>query len=351
MHRWFCWFSLCALPWAASGAERVISFAEFKLREHPPGFRSLVAGGGPPGDWRVVLDTVPTLLEPISPLSPVSAQRAVVGQLSADSTDERFPLLVWDGDAFGDFTLSTRFKINGGEHEQLAGVAFRLQDERNFYYVRASVLSGTLYFLKVVDGVRGAPIGSKFEFKTNEWYEIGIECAGTRIRVLLNGREAFPALEDRSLAAGRIALLTKSDARCSFGDLRITYRPREILAQTLVDEAIKKYDRLVGLKIYAAGTNRVEPCIIASTDSSELGQPAPKEERDVLARGTIYSGKTKGTVIVTMPLHDSNGDVAAAVRVVMNSFPGQTEKNSIIRAAPVVKMMEARVQRTSDLFE
>jgi hypothetical protein len=35
----------------------------------------------------------------------------------------------------------------------------------------------------------------------------------------------------------------------------------------------------------------------------------------------------------------------------MKSFPGQTEKNAIIRAMPVVKDMESRVRSLDDLTQ
>ena len=40
-----------------------------------------------------------------------------------------------------------------------------------------------------------------------------------------------------------------------------------------------------------------------------------------------------------------------AVKVKMKSFPGQTEKNAIARALPIVQQMEARVKKASDLVE
>jgi hypothetical protein len=50
-------------------------------------------------------------------------------------------------------------------------------------------------------------------------------------------------------------------------------------------------------------------------------------------------------------LRDRNGDTIAAVRVVMKSFPGQTEANAIVRAAPIVRQLQARVQSLEDLVE
>jgi hypothetical protein len=317
----------------------------------PKGFSNLVAGEGPLGEWTIVLDEVPSLMPSITGKAPVTMQRPVLAQVSRDRTDERFPLLIYQEESFSDFRLRVPFKIVGGEVEQIAGVVFRFVDPRNFYYVRASAPSGTLYFFKVVDGVRSPPIGVRTNVAAGVWHTLEVECQGTQIRVWFNGTEAFPALQDRSFASGKVGFWTKSDAVSYFGDTQIVYKPRETLAAVLVREAYQKYKRLRGLKIYAASTNDPQPRIIASLDPSEIGQPAPKEEQDVLARGTMYCGKSRGEVVVTLPLRDVNGTVAAAVRVVMSSFPGQTEQQAVARALPVVRLMERRVFRASDLFE
>jgi DNA-binding IclR family transcriptional regulator len=52
-----------------------------------------------------------------------------------------------------------------------------------------------------------------------------------------------------------------------------------------------------------------------------------------------------------MPLHDRNGDSIAAVRVKMKSFPGQTEENAVVRAAPIVRDMQDRIQSMDDLIQ
>jgi hypothetical protein len=183
------------------------------------------------------------------------------------------------------------------------------------------------------------------------WHELSVECKGTRIRGWLDGKEAFPALDDKSFASGKIGFLTKSDSVVQFIDARITYTPRETLAQLLVQDAVKKFPRLKGLKIFAADVDGSEVRAIASLDPAAVGQLAPKEERDVIARGLIYYGKGRHEVVVSMPLHDSNGDTIAAVRVIMKPFPGQTENNAIARAMPIVKQMEPRVQKAKDLFQ
>jgi hypothetical protein len=71
----------------------------------------------------------------------------------------------------------------------------------------------------------------------------------------------------------------------------------------------------------------------------------------VIARSAVGYEKAGENVVVTLPLHDANGDIVAAVKVIMKSFPGQTEKNAIARAVPVIKQMESRVKTAMDLVQ
>ena len=336
---------------AAFGAEKVFDFRQDKLNETPRGFRSALAGTGQPGEWKMVQDESPSVLAAVSLNELSGGKRPVVAQLSRDRTDERFPMLIYEDETFGDFTLTTRFKLVDGAVEQMAGVAFRIQDERNYYYIRASGLGGTFYFYKIVNGLRSAPIGNKIEIRKGVWHGLTIECKGTRIQAWLNGKEAIPALEDKSFISGSIGFWTKSDAVTYFGDTTIVYKPKEILAQTLVKDAFQKFPRLQGLKFYAPGSENGELRVVASLDPSEVGQAAPPEIGKVLLERGYYYGKGDGEVMLTLPLHDSNGDKVAAVRMVMKSFLGQTENNALARAMPVVKGMEIRIQTLKDLTQ
>lgn len=334
-----------------TGAEKAFEFRDETIGQPPRGFSSIVVGEGRLGDWQVIQDDVPSLVAPLSPKAPQGGKQRVLAQLSRDRTDERFPILIYDQEVFGDFTFTTRFKMVEGETEQMAGIAFRIQDERNFYYVRASGLGNNFYFFKVLAGQRQPPIGNSVQIAKGVWHDLSIECKGTKIRCLLNGQAVIPELDDKSLSTGRIGFLTKSDAVSYFTDAVIVYRPKETLAQSLVKDAFKKYPRLQGLKIYAPDEMESPLKIVASLDPSEVGTLAPEEAGEVLAKKGYYYGKGNSEVMLTLPLHDSNGDKVAAVRVVMKSFLGQTEKNALARAMPVVKGMESRIQTLKDLIQ
>ena len=340
---------LYALP--AAGAEKVFDFHDLKPGDVPSGFRSTVSGKGQPGEWKIVEDEFPEAFPAVSPKTLKTNRRAALAQLSRDRTDEHAPLLIFEGETFADFRLTTRFKLVDGAVEQMAGIAFRIQDENNYYYIRASGLGNSFNFFKIVDGQRSQPIGAKVQIPKGVWHEMTIECKGSEIRASLNGKELIPTLGDKSFTAGKIGFWTKSDSVSYFADTRIVYTPREILAQVLVRDAFEKYPRLEGLQIFARPQGEREPRLVASNEASEIGRRAPSEVADVMARSIPYHGKDSNNVIITLPLHDRNGEAVAALKVIMKSFPGQTEKNALARALPIAKRMEGRIQTLKDLIE
>ncbi len=70
---------------------------------------------------------------------------------------------------------------------------------------------------------------------------------------------------------------------------------------------------------------RANPQILASNNEKEIGQPGTDAEKSAITTGTVYFGRGKGTVAVTMALNDRNGDPVAAVRVELKSFLGETQ--------------------------
>jgi hypothetical protein len=108
---------------------------------------------------------------------------------------------------------------------------------------------------------------------------------------------------------------------------------------------------VLGLKIFAIRSADAGPVVVASKDESEVGQAGGKDERDVISRGTSYFGKGRDSVSVTLPLKDRNGDPMAAVRVTLKSFTGETEDSAVVRAMPIIRKMQDRVQSLSDLLQ
>lgn len=334
----------------APAAELFLDFNKFALGPAPTGFVSTVTGQGRPGDWKIIEDQVPSAFAPLTANATIPTRR-VLAQLGQDPADEHFPLLIYQGETFGDFTLNTRFKCARGIIEQMAGIAFRIQDEKNYYVVRASSAGNNVRFYKFVNGERSAPIGPEIEIPGKTWHELTVSCQANQIRVSLNGKEVIPTLTDNSFTGGKIGFWTKSDSISHFADTRITFTARIPFAQELVTSMMGKYPRLIGLKIYAFSGEHPVLTTIASTAKDERGQPGDPTGEAVIREGKVYYGKSDNTCSVVLPLPDRNGEIVAALRVVMKPFPGQTENNAVARALPIKKEMQNRIQSAKDLLQ
>jgi Domain of Unknown Function (DUF1080) len=347
MRKLFFCFAL-ALAWPAVASEIRINFGDFPTNQAPSGFHSALAGGGKPGDWKIAIAEVPSAFAPLTSQTPAFNRRSVLAQLSQDPTDERFPMLIYDRETFKDFKLTTQFKIVSGGLEQMAGVVFRFQNESNFYVVRASALGNNLRFYKVVDGLRGNPIGPELNISNGIWHTLTVQCEGNKITCWLDDHLAMPPLNDSTFAVGKIGFWTKSDAVSYFGDTTIIYTPRVPMAQTLVRDIMQKYPRILGLRIYTLD-DKGEPQILASKDEKEIGQPGTDTEKNAITNGAVFFGRGDNTVAGTIPLTDRNGDAVAAVRVQLKSFKGETQDTALLRIRSIVKEIQEQVTSGEEL--
>jgi hypothetical protein len=345
----------------ARAAELHFDLSQYAAGQCPAGFVSLVTGGGKPGEWKILEEQVAPLIAPLTSNSRNAlAQRPVLAQVSEDPSAARAPVLFYTNEVFGDFTLATRFKIIGGTVEPAAGVVFRGQDQSNYYVLRASA-QGNLLWYKVVGGIgyERLGIGVRVPIRTGEWHDLTVQCTGSGMRCLLDGKLAIPPakpgsptndleINDTSFSTGQIGFWTKADSVAWFVDTRIDYTPRVPFMQVIADAAVKRYPRLLGLKIFANRSARM-PVIIADPREQDLGAAGTKVEADVIARGTIYILKHSGQVEVTLPLRDRNGEVVAALRTTMKSFPGETQDTAIARALIVKNDLEQRLATLQDI--
>ncbi len=346
----FLWLGLTLVTLPAFAADRVFDFSSYPTNQMLPGFRSLLVGGGKPGEWKIIQDEVPAA-GAIASNASTMARRAVLAQTAREPLANRLPILLFDQETFGDFKLTTKFKLAGGALEQSAGIVFRFQNESNFYLVQASALEKKFRCFKVENGIVKPPIGPDMEVPKGVWHDLTVQCEGTRILCALDGSDAIKLIDNTARKSGKIGFSTKSDSVSYFVDTRISYTPHEPLAQALIRDALSEYPRVLDLKIFAVRHSGEAPAIIASKDLKEIGQVGGKTEQAVISDGNSYFGRDKVSVSVTLALRDRNGEPIAAVRVVMKSFPGQTEDNAIVRAQPIVKLMQPRVQSLETLLE
>jgi len=331
-----------------AGAELQFNFEETAGNGSLTNFHAALLGGGQQPAWQLLSDAVPSAFAPLTDRAQNVASRSVLAQTSQDPTDERFPMFIYDGEKFRDFKFTTRFKIVSGLTEQMAGVVFRFQNTSNFYVVRASALGKNVRFYKVVNGVRSDPIGPACEIVPGAWHQLAVQCEGNQITIRLDDRPVMPALGDNTFTDGKVGFWTKSDAVSYFAEATVDYKPIVPAAQTLVNTIMRQQPRILGLRIYALGTNNTTT-ILASKEPAEVGQPGTGAELAAIRDGTISFGREHGVVLVTMPLHDRNGDNIGAVRFKLKSFFGETQDNAVNRAMLLLKLIQNLCTSAEDL--
>ncbi len=347
--RIFNWIGGLLLAWSAAGAEIHFNFGDYPEGVVPTNFQAVLAGGGQPGDWKILSTEVPPLLAPLTDKALDVTRRNVLAQTDADPTDERFPMLIFTGEKFRNFKFTTRFKIVSGVTEQMAGLVFRYQNASNYYVVRASALGNNVRFYKVVNGVRSDPIGSDLPVTAGIWYSLGVECEGNQINISFDGKPAMPALGDNSFPDGLIGFRTKSDAVCYFTDAMADYTPIVPNAQVIVNNILIARPRILDLQIYIAQTNGTTSAI-GSKDSTKIGQLGTDAEANAIKDGTVSYLRDKGIDTIILPLHDRNGDFVGAVRVLLKSFFGETQENALNRARMIVGDIQKQVMSDQDLL-
>ena len=345
---WLPALLVCALTGSvAAAAELRFNFGDYPEGALPTNFVATLAGGGPPGVWKILGLEEPSAAPPGGNL-PGIYRRNVLAQTSQDSTDDRFPMLLYTGERFRDFKFTTRFKIVSGATEQIAGVVFRYQNPTNYYVVRASALDRNLRFYKVVNGAILGLIGPDLAVPTNVWHTLTVQCEGNQIQVWFNDRLAIPVFSDNFFSEGRLGFRTMADTVAYFSEASVDYRPLIPAAQAAVNRVLANQPRLLNLRIYAPQTNG-PPRVIAAKNPAEIGLDGTEAETKTIADGATFYGREKGASTVTLPLHDRNGEFIAALRVQLKSFFGETQDNAIARARLILQDIQSQIQSAKDL--
>jgi hypothetical protein len=332
-------------------AEKNFDFTTLSPGAPPGEWVPAVAGSSASGQWKVVMEDVPSAFERVSVGAPNYNRQPVLSQVGRTALDEHFPLLFYTGERLADFSMTTRLKIVDGHFEQIAGVVFRARDEKNFYVARLSALGGNLRFYKVVDGQRGQPIGRDLPIEKNRWYELTVKARANQIDILVDGTNAIPTLFDNSHSAGWVGFMTKSDSVAVFGPPRLTYTPIVSLAQVLVREVLEDQPRLLNLRLLGTSAKRQQLHVLAAKNATEVGRDADETDRKVFEENQTYFGRTKDAAIVTCPLHDRNGEVVGVMKFFLKPYAGQIESTTVARVMPTLKKLEPRINAGRDLTE
>jgi Galactocerebrosidase, C-terminal lectin domain len=196
----------------SQSAATVIAIAKMEVGKPPAGFKFGRTGQGGPSQWTVVDDST-------------SFTGRVIEQSSADRTDYRFPLAIFEPITAKNIEVSISFKPIAGRVDQAGGIAFRVVDADNYYVVRANALEDNVRFYRVVKGRREQIDGVNTKVAGNTWHTLGLKAQDERFTIGFNGKTLFTTSDKTFAGAGKVALWTKSDSVTRFDQIAIDVLP------------------------------------------------------------------------------------------------------------------------------
>jgi hypothetical protein len=186
----------------------MIDLSAVPVGQLPAGFTTARTGQGAASVWAVLED-------------PSVEGGHVLAQTSADQTDYRFPLAIYDKVSAANVDVSVRFKAVAGRVDRAGGIAVRLTDADNYYVVRANALEDNVNFYRVVQGSRQQITGSSTKVASGVWHVLGLRAEGDSFVISFNGKSLFTAKDSTFASAGEVALWTKADSVTHFHALTI----------------------------------------------------------------------------------------------------------------------------------
>jgi hypothetical protein len=199
-------FALAAAAFAQSGA--TYNFDSDPPGKPPAGFTSYATADGPAGKWIV------------REMADAPSAKNVVVQTDADSTDNRFPVLIADKGEYADPDVSMKAKSISGKVDQGMGLVFRFRDPKSYYIVRANALENNFRLYKMVNGRRLQFAGVNVKVSSGQWHTIRVIAKGDHITCWFDGKQLIDAHE-KTYTTGKIGLWTKADSVIAFDDLTV----------------------------------------------------------------------------------------------------------------------------------
>ena len=186
---------------ASAAIAETENFDQDKVGTPPPGWSCGVTGTGSPR-WAVEG-------EPSAPSAPNVLRQSGSGT---------FPWCVKKGASVADGFVEVKFRAEKGRQDQAGGVVWRWADGDHYYVARANALEDNVSLYYTARGKRNTIKYVNAPVPRNTWHTLRVEFAGTRIKVLLNGKAYIEKQDDHIAAAGAVGVWTKADSVTAFDD-------------------------------------------------------------------------------------------------------------------------------------
>jgi hypothetical protein len=186
-------------------ADTSFNFEQYTTGKSPLGWSAYLTGHGEPCRWEIRDD----------------GGNKVLAQVSKETQDYRFNIMVNDKLMVKDVEITVKFKGVTGNNDQGGGPVWRFRDADNYYVVRANPLENNFRLYKVVNGDRHMLKSARINIETGKWYTIKVSTKGDKIKCYFDGKLALETTDDTFTQAGKTGLWTKSDAVTYFDDFNL----------------------------------------------------------------------------------------------------------------------------------
>jgi len=167
----------------------------------PPGWMTGSTGGGSPR-WAVSGDST-------APSSP---------NVILQSGRGAFPWAVKNEAVLSDGYVEVKFKPIAGREDSAGGVIWRWKDGDNYYVARANALENNVSLYYTANGHRNTLKYVNARVLANTWHTLRVDFSGTRIQVLLDGKQYIEERDSHIRGSGAVGIWTKADSVTAFDD-------------------------------------------------------------------------------------------------------------------------------------
>ncbi|HUP57161.1 MAG TPA: hypothetical protein VM598_06890 [Bdellovibrionota bacterium] len=111
-----------------------------------------------------------------------------------------------------------QFRIESGKIDPEAGLIWRFQDARNYYYVRGNALLNNIVFYRMLDGRKEAVKSVDLPVAYGRWHRFKVVFRDDSVAVTYDGKQIMSLQDTRLRKPGRVGLFSMADTVASFDD-------------------------------------------------------------------------------------------------------------------------------------
>ena len=144
------------------------------------------------------------------------------GVLKQTSTENSFPVILYENKALMNVDIQVQFKALSGDTDASGGIIFRAIDEDNYYIVRANALEDNFRLYTFSDGLRHQLASATVIPPTlGEFHSMRVIAKGDHIQAYLDNKLALD-YHDNTFKEGYTGLWTKADSVTLFDNFKVS---------------------------------------------------------------------------------------------------------------------------------